>query len=110
MHAFTATLPPLTQGADGVIRVTGTRVQLETLVVAFDAGATAEEMAQQYPTVTLANVYAVIAWVLYNRGAVDAYLDERARAASALRDRVERTTTTTSLRARLLARRSGAAT
>ena len=32
---------------DGVIRVTGTRVQLETIVLAFDAGATAEELVQQ---------------------------------------------------------------
>ena len=34
--------------ADGVIRVGGTRVTLDTLIAAFDAGATAEEIAQQY--------------------------------------------------------------
>jgi hypothetical protein len=47
MQAFEARPPPLTRGPDGVVRVTGTRVPLETLVTAFDAGATAEEIAQQ---------------------------------------------------------------
>lgn len=34
--------------ADGVIRVGGTRVTLDTLVEAFNEGATAEVIAQQY--------------------------------------------------------------
>jgi hypothetical protein len=34
--------------ADGVVRVAGTRVTLDTVVGAFDTGATAEEIAQQY--------------------------------------------------------------
>ena len=44
---------------DGVIRVKGTRVTLEVIVTAFDAGATAEEIAQQYPTVGLEAAYAL---------------------------------------------------
>jgi Protein of unknown function (DUF433) len=47
MQVFEARLPPLTTGSDGVVRVTGTRVPLETIVTAFDGGATAEEIAQQ---------------------------------------------------------------
>ena len=47
--------------ADGVTRVAGTRVTLDMLMAAFDAGATAEEIAQQYPSVGLADVYSVIA-------------------------------------------------
>ena len=45
VHAFDARPPPLVSDADGVIRFAGSRVPLETLVIAFDAGATAEEMA-----------------------------------------------------------------
>jgi uncharacterized protein (DUF433 family) len=38
---------PIHTDIDGMIRVGGTRVTLDTLVAAFDAGATAEEIAQQ---------------------------------------------------------------
>ncbi len=39
---------PLRAEADGVIRVSGTRVTLDTVIAAFSEGATAEEIAQQY--------------------------------------------------------------
>lgn len=52
---------PIQTDADGVIRVGGTRVTLDTVIAAFDAGATAEEIAQQYPSVALADIYLVIA-------------------------------------------------
>ena len=42
---------PLQADADGVVRVGGTRVTLDTIVVAFQQGATAEEIAEQYPAV-----------------------------------------------------------
>jgi uncharacterized protein (DUF433 family) len=47
--------------ADGAVRVAGTRVTLDTIVAAFDAGATAEEIAQHYSSISLADVYSVIA-------------------------------------------------
>ncbi|SPF55844.1 conserved hypothetical protein [Candidatus Sulfopaludibacter sp. SbA4] len=52
---------PMNLGADGVIRVGGTRVTLDTLVAAFREGETPEEIAQQYPSVALGDIYAVIA-------------------------------------------------
>ena len=55
---------PIHTDADGVVRVAGTRVTLDTIVAAFDAGATAEEIAQQYPSVGLADVYSVITYYL----------------------------------------------
>ena len=42
---------PLTVDSDGVIRVAGTRVTLDSVVLAFLDGATAEEIAQQYPSI-----------------------------------------------------------
>ena len=56
---------PLVTGDDGVIRVESTRVPLETIVAAFEAGATAEGIAQQYPTVSLAAAYQVIGYYLH---------------------------------------------
>ena len=46
---------PLTVDSDGVIRVSGTRVTLDTLAEAFHQGATAVEITQQYPGLSLAD-------------------------------------------------------
>ena len=51
---------PLSADATGTVRVGGTRVTLDTVVGAFSRGATAEQIVQQYPTLDLADVYAVI--------------------------------------------------
>jgi len=40
---------PLKVDSDGVVRVGGTRVTLDTIVTAFNNGATAEEIVHQYP-------------------------------------------------------------
>ena len=55
---------PLTQDERGVIRVRGTRVPLKTMIFAFKQGDTAEEIAQKYPVLNLADIYAVIAYYL----------------------------------------------
>lgn len=44
---------------DQVVRVAGTRVTLDTIVRAFQRGATAEEIAQDYSAVSLPDIYAV---------------------------------------------------
>jgi len=62
---------PLTIGEDGVIRVGKTRVTLDTVVYAFQDGATAEEIASQYPSLDLSDVYLVIAYYLKHRAEVE---------------------------------------
>jgi uncharacterized protein (DUF433 family) len=104
-QAFVAKAPPLAADEDGVIRVAGTRVQLESVVVAFDAGATAEEIAQQYTSLDLVDVYAVISYVLGNQAAVRDYIAKRVESARAVRAEVERSMPTDGIRQRLLARR-----
>ena len=78
---------------------------LDTIVGAFEAGATAEEIAQQYPTVPLVDVYSVITYYLRNKPAVDAYLKERDVLAERVREEVEQRFPSTGIRERLLARR-----
>jgi len=95
---------PLTTTADGGIRVTGTRVPLETVVRAFHQGATAEEIVQDFSTLTLAQVYAVLAYYLWHREAVDAYVAERAAISDSVRMTHQSRFDQTGLRARLLAR------
>ncbi len=50
-----------------VVRVAHTRVTLDTVVAAFDAGATAEEIAQQYSSVPPPDVYSVITYYMRHK-------------------------------------------
>ena len=65
---------PLVLDVDGVARIGGTRVTLDTLVAAFEEGATAEEIAHQYPSLQLADIYSVIGYYSRRRQDVDTYL------------------------------------
>lgn len=68
---------PLEVDHDGVIRVGGTRVPLDTVVHTFNEGHTAEEIVSHYPALKLADVYAVISYYLNNRAAVKRYLQQQ---------------------------------
>jgi uncharacterized protein (DUF433 family) len=96
---------PIHTDAHGVVRVAGTRVTLETIVEAFETGATAEEIAQQYPTVPLVDVYSVITYYLRHTTEVEAYLREREAIAGRVREEAERRFPSAGIRERLLARR-----
>ena len=96
---------PLTTDAHGVVRVAETRVTLDTVVYAFQEGATAEEIAQQYPSLELADIYAVISYYLRDQGVVNAYLEQRNQQATQVRKENEARTPPDGIRSRLLARR-----
>lgn len=96
---------PLTETEDDVIRVGQTRVRLDTVVYAFNEGYTAEEIVSQYPALDLSDVYAVIAYYLGNRIAIDEYVADRAEKAHALRREIEANPEYQAWRQRLLARR-----
>lgn len=98
--------PPLDQDADGVIRVGSTRVSLDSVVGAFLEGATSEEIAQQYPSLDLADVYSVISYYLRHRDEVRAYLQAREALASRVRLENEARFDPSGVRDRLLARRT----
>jgi uncharacterized protein (DUF433 family) len=96
---------PIQTDADGVIRVGGHAVTLDTVFAAFDAGATAEEIVPQYPSVTLADVYSLIGYCLRRQSEVCAYLTERQKDAWQVRQENERRFDAAGVRNRLLARR-----
>lgn len=109
MQAFEARPPPLNEDSHGVLRVAGTRVTLDSIVIAFDMGATPEEIVQRYPSVDVTSVYEVIAYVLRHRAAVDEYLIARRLKIEAVQVENEDRFASDGLRARLLARRDGSA-
>lgn len=96
---------PLHTDQDGVIRVGGTRLTLETVVSAFDAGATPEEICDDFPGLELADAYAVLTYTLRHRAEVDRYLAGRREEAEAIRREIEASPANQRLRDRLLARR-----
>ena len=95
---------PLSADAYGAIRVRGTRVTLDSIVIAFKSGATAEEISQQFPSVALRDVYLIIAHYLSYPDEIDAYLSQRQVEAAELQREIEKKFDPVGIRARLLAR------
>jgi uncharacterized protein (DUF433 family) len=96
---------PLTMNADGVVRVSNTRVTLDTVIAAFQEGATAEEIVHQYPSLGLPDVYSVIGYYLKNRYEVDKYLQVRGKKERVVREQAEAGYHTNLVRERLMKRK-----
>jgi uncharacterized protein (DUF433 family) len=69
----------------GVRRVGGTRISLDSVVIAFQQGESAEEIQRNFPALSLEQVYGTITYFLSNRADVEAYL----RAQNALWEQLE---------------------
>lgn len=98
---------PLRVEPDGAVRVGNTRVTLDVMLTAYKLGSSAEEIAQEFDTLKLCDVYSVIGYYLRRRDEVEEYLKEREVAAAALKLELERRFPSNGLRERLLARRAG---
>jgi uncharacterized protein (DUF433 family) len=96
---------PLTTDKAGVVHVSGTRVTLDTIVCAFLAGETPEQIAQNYDSVPLEDIYQVIGYYLSHREAIDGYLTEQRAASAAEQTANEIRFPPAGIRQRLLARR-----
>ena len=96
---------PVVKDADGIMRVRGARISLDTVFAAFREGATAEEIVQQYPSISLADVYQVIGYCLRHSSEVEGYLAERRERGRTTRELNESNWHPDGIRDRLLARR-----
>ncbi len=96
---------PLKTDAEGVIRIGNTRVTLDIVVATSKEGASAEEIVSQYPSLSLAEVYAVIGYYLQRQPEVEAYLNERQQLTNQIRQQNEARFNQQGIRERLLARR-----
>ena len=106
LEALVAQPPPIRTDEDGIFRVGETRVRLDTVIGAFNAGCSPEEILLKYPSLDLTDIYAVITYYLWHRPEVDAYLEDRRRAAEQIRRETEVRFPPQGVRERLLARRS----
>lgn len=104
--AIVAETAPLQANENGVILIGKTRVTLDTVVAVFNQGATAEEIVYRYPSITLADVYATIAFYLKHQLEVEDYLKRRQQEAQEIRAMNQVRFDPQGLRDRLLARKS----
>ena len=80
---------PLHYDRFGVIRVNGSRVTLETLVTAFKLGDPPAQIADDFPTVSVEQVNAVIDWYLTHQSEADPYLAWQEMEGERLRREIE---------------------
>ncbi|HEV7893716.1 MAG TPA: DUF433 domain-containing protein [Pyrinomonadaceae bacterium] len=101
---------PLRLTEDGTIRVADSRVSLDSVVHHYKLGASAEQIAQKFPALDLADVYSTIAYYLNHEEAVEEYLRQQETAGEEAQKQIESDPqyqkNSADLRTHLLARRS----
>ena len=99
-----AVVVPIRTDENGTIRVANTRVTLDVVLARFQQGRTPEQIQEGFPTLNLADIYAVITYYLNNQDEVNAYLHEQHEEAEQLRREIEaKQPQSQQLRAKLLA-------
>lgn len=100
---------PLRLDEGGTVRVGNSRVALDLVVEQYESGMTPEDIVRAYDRLELADVYATIAYYHRHRDQVRAYLQQREKNATELRQKIEAEHPRLT-REELLARRSAAET
>ncbi len=85
----TTPILPLKVWDDGSIRITGSRVPIDSILHHFKLGATAEQIAHKFPPISLADIYAAITYYLQHQAEVEEYLRQREAEADAAQQRIE---------------------
>jgi uncharacterized protein (DUF433 family) len=80
---------PIRTDEHGDIRVGGTRVLLDMIIISYQQGDTPEQIQDSFPTLKLADIYAVISYYLDHKDEVDAYIRQREEEGEQLRRRME---------------------
>ena len=96
---------PLEKNEQGVIRVLGTRVSLDSILHAYyNEGAIPEEIVMRFPTCSIENIYTIISWVLNNPDFVTKYLAAQSAKRQQLEQEIKQLYPSSGLRERLVAR------
>ncbi len=85
LESYVAEPPPLYETEQGAVRVRGTRVSLDSVIYAYNSGATPEDIVRSFTTLKLRDVYAVITYYLDHQDVVEAYIARRQREADEAR-------------------------
>lgn len=104
LDEFEVVTIPLEKNPQGVIRVAGTRVSLDSIMHAYNTGATAEEIVLRFPSCSLDKIYTILSWALNHPQIVSEYLAEQSLQKQQLEAEIKRSYPSTGVRERLLAR------
>jgi uncharacterized protein (DUF433 family) len=100
---------PLRLTEDGTIRIAASRVSLDSVVHHYKLGASAEQIAQKFPSLDLADIYAAITYYLNHTEAVEEYLQQQEAEGDEVQKQIEsdpKYQKSAELRARLLSRKA----
>lgn len=75
----------LTMTEGGTIRVTGSHVNLDSIIWQYGQGNSAEQIHESFPSLKLADIHTVISYYLNHSETVEEYLREQAAKAEAVR-------------------------
>ena len=79
---------PLNADQNGTIHVAGSRVTLDCVIGMFEAGASAEEIADEYDSLTLDQVYGIIFYYLRHEDEVKIHLAEQESESESAREKL----------------------
>lgn len=96
---------PLVQEDNGTIRIIGSRITLDTVVKAYKNGATAEQILDSFPSLSLRDIHAIIAYYFEHKADVEIYLQQRHEEAEAIKLKIESEQDAASFRAKMRERR-----
>lgn len=80
---------PLKRDDNNTIRVSNTRVTLDTVIARYHQGDSPERIHEGFPTVPINDIYAVIAYYLSHQEELDLYLQQRNEEAEQIRQKIE---------------------
>lgn len=90
---------------NGTIRIKGSRVSLDAIVYQFKLGATAEQIQEDFPSLSLREVYGAIYFYLNNEAEIDEYLKRQEQAEAETINFIDEHFDSSALRERIRARR-----
>lgn len=89
---------------NGTICIKGSRVSLDAILYQFKLGATAEQIQEDFPSLSMREVYGAIYFYLANEAEIEDYLKRQEQAETEAKDFIETNFDSSSLRERIRAR------
>ena len=80
---------PMIVDGHGRVRIAGTRVSLDSIIIYFNQGYTAEDLAESFPAVSLADIKAVLGYYQRWQHDVNEYLRVRREKAEKIQAEIE---------------------
>lgn len=97
---------PLRLDETGTVRVAGSRITLDIVLGSYLNGNSPEQIAADFPSLSAADIHAVVSFYLRHRAEVDAYLEQRRHEAETLRATIEAEPDNHAFQERLKARKA----